>query len=234
MVSPAMAMQHRPMRMLEQGADGAVVSDGWSGYAVTGTVDSVTGSWVVPTATCVGTGVENTGASFWVGIDGYTSATVEQTGTDSDCSNGFPSYYAWYEFFPAAGVTIASITVQPGDVMTASVVYDGAEFTATITDENSNETFSITQARSGAKRNSAEWIAEDNSNLFTDFDQVLFGQDEMGVAPTCKASVGGKTTGIGGFSSYHAIFTAGSKKGSFSAVPSALYPDGGSFSVQRD
>jgi hypothetical protein len=232
-----MAAQHGTMRMLERGDDGAVVSPNWSGYAVTGPVDSVTavtGSWVVPTATCEGTLEKDTGVSFWVGIDGYTSDTVEQTGTDSDCSKGFPSYYAWYEFFPAEGVTISAITVQPGDVMTASVVYDGAEFTATIRDERSNETFSISKAVPEAKRNSAEWIAEDNAYVLTDFGKVLFGQDETGIAPTCKATVRGKTSPIGGFSSNSAIFLAGLKKGSLWAVPSALYPDGASFSVQRD
>jgi hypothetical protein len=234
---PAMAMRHGTMRMIEQGVDGSVISDNWSGYAVTGHVDSVTavaGSWVVPMATCDGAGEKNTGASFWVGIDGYTTATVEQTGTDSDCSKGFPMYYAWYEFVPAEGVEILSIAVQPGDVMTASVTYDGAEFTATITDERTSETFSISKARPGAQRSSAEWIAEDNSYVFTDFGQALFGQDEMGIAPTCEATVDGKTNPIGGFPSYHAIFLAGAKKGSFWAVPSALYPDGASFSVQRD
>jgi hypothetical protein len=37
---------------------------------------------------------------------------------------------------------------------------------------------------------------------------------------------------IDGFRSYHAIFLRGSTSGSFAAVPSALYPNGGSFSVQ--
>jgi Peptidase A4 family len=233
---PAFAGTHAPQRILQQGADGSVVSDGWSGYAVTGLKDSVTavsGSWIVPTATCGAAGEKNTGASFWVGIDGYTSATVEQTGTDADCSRGSPKYYAWYEFFPLPGVTITSLVVEPGDLMTASVTYDGTEFTATITDERSGETFSIAKAVPEARRDSAEWIAEDNSYLFTDFGTVLFGQNESGAAPTCEATLNGVTDPIGGFRSYHAIFLSGSTSGSFSAVPSALYPDGGSFSVQR-
>jgi hypothetical protein len=56
---------------------------------VAGSVTAVHGSWLVPTATCDGR-PQNSGASFWVGIDGYTSATVEQTRTDSDCSKGTP------------------------------------------------------------------------------------------------------------------------------------------------
>ena len=47
----------------------------------------------------------HTYAAFWVGLDGYTSKSVEQLGTDSDCTNvNSPSYYAWYEMYPAASV----------------------------------------------------------------------------------------------------------------------------------
>jgi metallo-beta-lactamase class B len=228
------AEKHGPLRLLEQHPDGSVTSSNWSGYAVTGEVGSVTaveGSWVVPTATCDGR-PRNSGASFWVGIDGYTSATVEQTGTDSDCSKGSPRYYAWYEFFPDAGITIKTISVEPGDVMSASVVYNGTEFTATITDERTQETFTASKAVPSAKRDSAEWIAEDNAYVFTDFGTVLFGQDETGVAGTCEATVSSKTAAIGGFPSYHPIAMVGSKAGSWLAVPSALSIDGTSFWVE--
>jgi hypothetical protein len=142
------------------------------------------------------------GASFWIGIDGYTSATLEQTGTDSDCSKGTPRYYAWYEFLPEAGVTIETISVEPGDVMAASVVYNGTEFAATITDERTQETFTTSKAVASAKRDSAEWIAEDNTYVFTDFGTA-----------TCDATVGSKTATIGGFPNYHTITMVGSTPG---------------------
>lgn len=225
---------HAPLRILEQYADGSVTSSNWSGYAVTGEAGSVTavqGSWVVPTAACDGR-PQNSGASFWIGIDGYTSATVEQTGTDSDCSKGTPRYYAWYEFFPEAGITIKTISVEPGDVMSASVVYNGTEFTATITDERTGETFTTSKAVASAKRDSAEWIAEDNAYIFTDFGTVLFGQDETGVSGTCDATVGSKAAAIGEFPNYHAITMVGSTSGGLLAAPTALSTDGTSFSVQ--
>ena len=78
-------------------------STNWSGYAVTGPDGSVTdvkGSWKVPDVVCSSPGTPNSYASFWVGIDGYGSNTVEQIGTDSDCSGGNAVYYAWYEFYP--------------------------------------------------------------------------------------------------------------------------------------
>jgi hypothetical protein len=227
--------QHRTMRMLAVGSDGSVISDDWSGFAVTGAVNSVTavtGSWVVPAATCDSGEQRNTGASFWVGIDGYTSPTVEQIGTDSDCNNGSGIYYAWYEFVPAQGETITSITVQPGDVMSASVSYEGNQFTATITDERTNETFSISKVLAEAQRNSAEWIAEDNSYVFTNFGTVQFGNTATGVTATCEATVNGKTKAIGDFANYQPIFLAGLTSSQWFAVPSALWPDGKSFSVQ--
>src|SRR5690348_12236358 len=64
----------------------AFCSTNWSGYAVTGpngSVSSVQGSWIVPSVTCAKHSA--TYSSYWVGIDGFSSGTVEQTGTDSDC-----------------------------------------------------------------------------------------------------------------------------------------------------
>src|SRR5579884_4318905 len=72
-------------------------STNWSGYAVTGNrFTSVSASWTEPAVTCSGTAY----SSFWVGLDGDTSNTVEQTGTDADCSGSTPQYYAWYEMYP--------------------------------------------------------------------------------------------------------------------------------------
>ena len=79
----------------------------WAGYAVTGpSVSNVAGNWAQPTATCPKN--QNQQAAFWVGIDGYsaTDPTVEQIGTDSDCTKatkrkpGGPNYYAWYQLYP--------------------------------------------------------------------------------------------------------------------------------------
>jgi len=96
-------------------------STNWSGYAVTGSrFTSVSSSWTEPTATCSGTAY----SSFWVGLDGDTSNTVEQTGTDADCSGSTPQYYAWYEIIPAASVEVP-LKVKPGDQITTSVNVKG-------------------------------------------------------------------------------------------------------------
>lgn len=133
----------------------------WSGYAVTGSsgsVTSVAGSWTVPAVqSCTST---NTYSSFWVGIDGFSSNSVEQLGTDSDCSNGVPTYYAWREMYPQPGFYINSITITPGDVITASVTFSNpTTYTLSMKDVTTGQSFSFT-AHAQADRSSAEWIVE--------------------------------------------------------------------------
>ncbi len=140
-----------------------VTSTNWSGYA---TQDAskftyVTGTWVQPAVTCPSRSTQY--ASFWAGIDGYSSNSVEQLGTDSDCvGRGRASYYAWYEMYPASSVDISktSYPVKPGDTMTASVSVSGTSFTLKLTDSTAGWTFSTTKTGSGLAQSSAELIAE--------------------------------------------------------------------------
>jgi len=210
--------------------DGTVTSSNWSGYAVTGTAfTKAEGSWIVPKATCSGTAY----ASFWVGIDGYNSGTVEQTGTDSDCSGGSPVYYAWYEFYPAFPVNLG-MTIKPGDHMSAKVVYSGSKFTVTIENVTTGKSFSKSSTVAHAKRSSAEWIAEAPSSGSTvlplaDFTEVLFGKDHTGVTGTCDATDSAKSGAVGVFPTIEEItMEAGGVK---KAIPANLSSDGTSFSV---
>lgn len=131
----------------------------WSGYATTGSrYTSVSGSWTQPSATC--SAGQTAYSSFWVGIDGDTTNTVEQTGTDADCSNGTPTYYAWYEMYPKFPVNLSN-PVKPGDSISASVTTDGSgNFTLTISDSTQHWSFTTKQRSRKAKLGSAEWIAE--------------------------------------------------------------------------
>jgi hypothetical protein len=228
--------QHAPMRLHGVRPDGSVESDNWSGYAVTGSsFTNAKGSWTVPTADCSKT--PNTYAAFWVGIDGYSSDSVEQTGTDSDCDGKSPSYYAWYEFYPNPSVLISSISVSPGNQMSAEVVYSASEFTITITNETTGKSYSKSSKVSGAKRSSAEWIAEapccTNSGgilPLADFGTVDLGADYTGVSGTNDATDSTKSGPIGDFSTVEEI-TMVSSRGADEAVPSGLTSDGTSFDV---
>ncbi|MGH3167981.1 MAG: G1 family glutamic endopeptidase, partial [Trebonia sp.] len=134
-------------------------STNWSGYAAdSGTYTSVSASWVQPTATCRGR--SDLYSSFWVGLDGYTSGTVEQTGTDSDCNGSSPSYYGWYETYPNPSYNFGD-TIEPGDTIDASVTYEGSNhFLYKLQDTTRNWSVSTTQTEAGASRSSAEVIVE--------------------------------------------------------------------------
>jgi Peptidase A4 family len=143
------------------GGHAASESTNWSGYAATGANDSftsVTSSWKEPKATCSGRGDKY--AAFWVGLDGFNSSSVEQTGTDSDCAGSSPDYYGWYEMYPAAPVNFSN-AVAPGDSITASVTFSGTStYTLVLKDVTKGWTQTITKKESGLDRSSAEVITE--------------------------------------------------------------------------
>ena len=132
-------------------------STNWSGYsAINGRYTTVSASWKQPTASCTS---QTTYSSFWVGLDGDGSNTVEQTGTSADCSGGRPSYYAWYEMYPKFPVNL-SLPVKPGDSISASVTASNGRFTLTITNNSAHATYQTTQTLKRARLASAEAIAE--------------------------------------------------------------------------
>jgi hypothetical protein len=133
-------------------------SSNWSGYsAINGRYTSVSASWKQPTASCTS---QTTYSSFWVGLDGDGSSTVEQTGTSADCSGGSPRYYAWYEMYPKFPTNL-SLAVRPGDSMSGSVTTDGSgHFTLTIRNATTGASFTTTQTLKHARLASAEAIAE--------------------------------------------------------------------------
>lgn len=136
-------------------------STNWSGYAATGgngAFTSVAASWIEPTATCTSRRAQY--ASFWVGLDGYSSNSVEQTGTDADCSGRTPVYYGWYEMYPAFPVNFSN-TVRPGDHMNASVTFSGTNtYTLVLHDATQGWTQNVVKNQSGLARSSAEVITE--------------------------------------------------------------------------
>src|SRR5215470_19668804 len=85
-----------PMAAVGRSAN-AIASQNWSGYtAHAKAYRKISASWVEPTAHCTSS---RTFSSFWVGLDGYNNQSVEQTGTDVDCSAGHAKYFGWYEMF---------------------------------------------------------------------------------------------------------------------------------------
>ncbi len=201
-----------------------VASENWAGYAATGaagSLTSVSSSWAQPTVTC---GATDTFSSFWVGLDGDGTPTVEQIGTEADCAGGAASYQGWYEIFPNAPVFFSN-PVQPGDAMSASVVSGGdGTFTLTLTDSTQGWTQTTQQAEPGAQLGSAEVIAEAPSNgtvlSLADFGTVNFTNATVDDAPI------GDTANL-------SELTMESASGVALATPSALTGDN-AFSVTSD
>lgn len=234
--------QHGPAQIRGRRPDNSVESTNWSGYAVTGSdFTEVKGSWIVPAVDCTVTpGTKSTPAysSFWVGIDGYSSNTVEQIGTDSDCDRSTPVYYAWYEFYPAGSYEI-NLAISPGNKVSAEVSYSGSEFTVTITNISTGATFSKTENVRKAKRSSAEWIAEapccarGGSMLpLSDFGTVELGLDNTSVSNTnYAANSSTPLSPISIFGSSVEDIVMVTSGGVDEAVPSSLSSDGSSFTV---
>jgi hypothetical protein len=138
-----------------------VQSNNWSGYADTGSgFTKVSASWTEPTPSCSGSSGSDLLAAFWVGIDGYSSSSVEQDGTMIECYYGTAYQYSWWEMYPSNSVQIVGQTVAAGDKITASVTRSGTTYTLKVTD-STHTANSLTKTQSGSfADSSAEWIAE--------------------------------------------------------------------------
>jgi hypothetical protein len=227
-------------------------STNWSGYAVTGATGSVTsasGSWTVPTVSPGTSGTTTYYSAFWVGIDGFSSSTVEQTGTMSETHGTTVTNFAWYEFYPNPMYQITSLPINKGDEISASVTYTGSSgrgffgrqsstFRVTIADITSGKSYTTTGTVSNAARSSAEWIAEAPSSYrgvlpLTNFGTVNYGVDNTGVTGTCYASLNGAASApIGTFGTSVQSITMVTNSGATKASPLALSGDGSSFSIK--
>jgi hypothetical protein len=199
---------------------GRGTSTNWSGYDVTGSgANHVIGTWTQPTATCASG--ENSWSSPWVGIDGDTSNTVEQLGTDTDCRRGVPFYYAWYEMYPKPLATV-NLAVRPGDSFTAEVSYtSGDTFVLKLTNNTTHAAFQTTQTSKKAQRSSVEWIMEGpSSGLLTNFGTAPFS--------AASATIRSQSGDLGSFADAQPI-TMVTQQGVARAAPSAV--SGASFSV---
>ena len=148
-------------------------------------------------------------SSVWVGIDGYSSSTVEQIGTGEDVVNGSATYYAWYEMYPSRSVTISTMTVKAGDSITGSVAYVPAiSFVLTIKDATESETFTKTLTATGAARSSAEWVVEAPSSNYGVLPLANFGTVTF---TNAYATINGTTDPIDYWQSYAINMESGSR-----------------------
>ena len=220
----------------------------WAGYVVASSAttktsfSAVSGSWTQPAADCSAGSPSH--SAFWVGLGGYTGDHLEQTGTSADCSAaGQASYSAWYELVPAAQVPV-TMTVRPGDRLSAHVAVSGDTVTVSISDLTRHTTFSKQLQMSSPTVSSAEWIAEAPSRCLSSSSQdchILSLADFGRVAFTgASASAGGRTGSITSVPGQVSALTLEANPGfgrlyataaQADASPGALSGNGSSFTV---
>ncbi len=197
-------------------------SSNWAGYAAIGSsgqFTKVSANWTQPTVKC---GSATTYSVFWIGLDGFNSSTVEQTGSGGNCQGGSPVYYAWYEVYPKLPIVTINKPVAAGDAFSASATaVTSSSFKLVISDSTQNWTFQTTQTISGAQLSSAEVIAEAPSNSSGVLPLANFGTVHFS-----NSLVNGQS--IGSFS--HDKIVMVTSGGTVKAQPSAL-SGGTAFSV---
>lgn len=113
----------------------------YAGYATaptTGMPHDVQMQWTVPAVSCGG--AKNSLVAVWSGLVSTSNKELFQTGTDSGCNQGKEHYSAWYEHFPATGVTYSAqeLKVDKNQLMAASVSANSSR------DANGNQPYSVT------------------------------------------------------------------------------------------
>lgn len=162
-----------------------LTSTDWAGYIITPNlgdasqqVVGINASWTVPR---VRVSSFDAYSSAWIGIGGHSEKTLIQVGTEHDSVNGEEFYAVWYEMLPDTAVRIDTISVSPGDTITASITLvnsDNDQWAIRIHDVTSAQGFYRTFIYNSS-RLSAEWILErphvsDKISSLADFGSVTF------------------------------------------------------------
>jgi len=145
----------------------------WGGYVASadpGSFTSASASWIEPKVSCVD---DNSLYAPWIGIDGYNTDTVEQTGVQTYCGTGKPVDSAWYEMYPNSAVYYSN-KVTAGDLIKASVTVNGSTFTLTISDTTKHWTKTTTQTTDGAMTATAEAVIESPTDDYPNISSLNF------------------------------------------------------------
>jgi hypothetical protein len=203
-----------------------VQSTNWSGYADTGSSFSkVSASWTEPSATCSSSSEQL--AAFWVGIDGYSSSSVEQDGTLIECYQRVAYQYTWWEMYPTNAIQVVGQTLAAGDAITSTVTRSGTNYTLTVTDStHTANSFTKTETCSSCANTSAEWIAEAPSSSSSVYPLADFRSWTASNASVTEGSTSGT---ISSFTDDE--ITMIDSSGQTKALPGSLNSSGNSFPV---
>jgi hypothetical protein len=195
-------------------------SGNWSGYNQ-GVVDektpfrSISGQWVVPTATQRVKGQAEYSAS-WTGIGGgcldrscdATDATLIQAGTEQDVSkNGTAHYSTWWEVIPAPSFS-TPVTVRPGNVVSVSLTESAPDvWTISIRNLSTGSHWSKTVPYS-SDYSTAEWI-EETPLLINGAGSGFTALPNLGAVHFDQATVNGRNAGLAGWQRIQLTNSAG-------------------------
>jgi hypothetical protein len=184
-----------------------VFSHNWGGYAVHRSgvkFRAIKATFFVPFMNCAvtpGSTAPGDFSSHWVGLDGFSSHTVEQDGVEADCIGGSPHYNAWHEVFPRPEQPV-SMKIRPGDSITASVRYSRStrKYRLEVMDNTNGNHFTVHQrcAGSACVRDSAEAISEAPSD-----NNGILPMADYGASSFAGISITGGSGKTGGIKSGH-------------------------------
>lgn len=227
-----------------------MVTRNWAGYAVhrSGvTFRYVSAKWRQPRASCVPGSPSFT--AFWVGLGGFSSSRLEQTGTEVDCGRrGHAAYYAWYELVPSSTATMklpaSALRVRPGDMISASVAVTGRNVTISLQNDTRHQAFRSVVEASALDASSAEWVVEAPCSAtgqgcailpLGDFRSVTFRRAEAAATGSPPGSISDpfwQWTRMNLHPPREKFVAIGSKAFSSAASSSVLHAGGGSFRVR--
>lgn len=206
---------------------GVSTSRNWAGYAASGgPFTAVTGTWTVPAVASSST--VGSADATWVGIGGLNTTDLIQAGTDASVLGpGQVRYTAWVETLPQPSQPV-SLAVTAGDVVQVSITQQSAgTWQVTIANQTTGKRYQTTVQYSSTL-SSVEWIEEAPS---TSRMRVVALDNFGSVQIQGTAVLGGKQVTIAGANSQP--ITMSGRNGQPIAVPSALAPDGKTFTVTR-
>jgi hypothetical protein len=215
-----------PQASLSKGSpdSGAYPNPTWAGYETASPVRSVAASWTEPAVAESALGVSE--VSFWVGLQGQSTARVAQIGTDAyDQAGRPPVYTAWYEMYPKPSVNLDTnlLSMHPGDRVSASVAETSpGHFRLVIVNHTTHQRYSLLRTDLGIPDSRGAIVAELPTASYTP-SLAAFGSVQF-----TDCDINGQA--LAGFPvTMLEIF----RRGATQARTSALGRDGGSFTVDR-
>jgi hypothetical protein len=208
----------------------SLISTDWVGYIVNSNLEKpqvigINASWTVPRIAVFSSDAYS---SAWIGIGGHSEKTLIQTGTEHDSINGQEYYSTWYEMLPDDAIRINTMSVSPGDLITASITLvnsDINQWAIRIHDVTSGQGFYRTFIYNSS-RFSAELVIErphvnNEIALLANFGTITFTDSYV--------KIGDNVGKIASFSYSQVIMTT--DLGMQLASVSPLGEDGASFNV---